>query len=504
MWRQVLLPVILVGVVFYAFSAGTTYYTQWLDAAHQRTLAENTASIKAAAVIQEEVWHFHAEFVSPEETRPPTSRRFTNFERSIREQLAVLTSSSSTDEERSLTDDLRELTKRYSDQLEVFLNGELQPSDYDLKARRAELYTLAGDISEKADNIRHVNEELQQLATTRRTRIGYVVMWTRTTAMFLVPTIGIALGWWTANRLQRSVAQIQVTLHDPALAAPGNLGTVEVHGGNELVSIQRQIEVIVNRLRRTSEELQAARQEVLRSERLAAIGGLAAGVAHELRNPLTSVKLLLQHAASRGGEAVIATQRIELILDEIERMEATIQGLIDFSLPSRPQRKRHDLRDTLTRALHLVEGRAEKQHVQTQWNLGDGPAILDGDPQQLHQVFVNLLINGIEAMPDGGALSVTLLCGAGDHSSAGRVTVQIEDSGTGIPAELMPRLFEPFASSKERGTGLGLAISRRILEEHGGSIEVRSRSPQGSVFEVVLPAATIARPVAQAELVGVM
>src|SRR5205085_4212855 len=134
-----------------------------------------------------------------------------------------------------------------------------------------------------------------------------------------------------------SVAQIRVTLHDPALAAPGELGTVHVRGGNELASIQQQVELVVSRLRRTGQELQAARQEVLRAERLAAIGGLAAGVAHELRNPLTSVKLLLQHVAGRGGEVTIAAPKISLILDEIERMETTIQGLLDFSRPAEPQ-----------------------------------------------------------------------------------------------------------------------------------------------------------------------
>jgi two-component system sensor histidine kinase HydH len=504
MWRQVLLPVIIVGVVFYAFSAGTTYYTQWLDASHQRAIAESADSSSAAAIIQEQIWHFHAEFVSPELRRSPTARRLTDFDKSLRDQITTLNASVVTEEERTLTASILELTRRYRDQVEPLLNHELRPTDYNPTAQQAQLYTLASQISDNADRIREINEQFLQSATIRRERIRTTVMWSRTAAMFLVPTIGIALGWWTANRLQRSVAQIQVTLHDPALATPGNLGTVEVHGGNELISIQRQVEMIVNRLRHTSEELQAARHEVLRSERLAAIGGLAAGVAHELRNPLTSVKLLLQHAASRGGEAVIATQRIGLILDEIERMEATIQGLIDFSLPSQPQRKRHDIRETLTRALHLVEGRAEKQHVQTESNLGDGPAIVDGDPQQLHQVFVNLLINGIEAMPDGGTLTVTLLRESGDGNTAGKIVVQIEDSGTGIPADLMPRLFEPFASAKERGTGLGLAISRRILEEHGGAITARGRLPRGSLFEVVLPAIFATAPATQAELVGVM
>src|SRR5581483_11564562 len=114
-------------------------------------------------------------------------------------------------------------------------------------------------------------------------------------------------------------------------------------------------------------------------------------------------------------------------------------------------------------------GRAEKQYVSTAMDLGDEPLIVNGDPQQLHQVFVNLLINAIEAMPQGGALGI-FLAGNGE---ADQITIEIRDTGEGIPSELMPRLFEPFASGKERGTGLGLAVSRRILQEHGGSIGVR-------------------------------
>jgi signal transduction histidine kinase len=356
------------------------------------------------------------------------------------------------------------------------------------------LYELASQVSEKADRIREINDRLLHSANERREQVSTVVLWARSLAITFVPALGIALGWWTATRLQRTVTRLQVTLHDPSLDEPGLLGTVQVGGGSDLTSIHKQVEVVVDRLRRTGDELQAARQEIVRAERLAAIGGLAAGVAHELRNPLTSVKLLLQHAAGRGGDAVIAAPRIELILDEIERMETTIQGLIDFSRPARPQRKLHDVRETLQRALHLVEGRAEKQRVVADCRLGERPVMIDGDPLQLHQVFVNLFINGIEAMPDGGNLLVTI----GTHHENSRLTVRVQDTGIGIPDELMPRLFEPFATAKERGTGLGLAVSRRIVEEHGVKISAHRRSPRGTIFEIDLPAARHA----PAELAG--
>ena len=483
MWRQVVLPVIVVGVSWLSMSVVTTCYVLWLDTSYQRVFDENIASATAAGLIDHEVWHLHAELLEEADHRKVWSPRIATFEATVREQLTNLVESTTTAEERTLTDALRHLTRQYQEQLQAILQPSGQIDADALADQQTKLFSLATQVSTKADRIRQINDVLSQSATTRRIGIRNLVLWGRSFASFMVSVLGIAFGWWTANRLKRSVTQIQVSLHDPSLTSPSTLGTVNVRRGDELTSIQHQVQVVVDRLRRTGDELQAARQEVLRAERLAAIGGLAAGVAHELRNPLTSVKLLLQHAASRGADAVVAGPRMDLILDEIERMEATIQGLLDFSRPQAPQRKLHDLRETLQRAMNLVAGRAHKQQVETELNLGAVPLMVNGDPQQLHQVFVNLLINGIEAMPQGGRLVLSLA----DDAPPEKLVVQIEDTGDGIPLELLPRLFEPFASAKERGTGLGLAVSRRILEEHSGWIEVGRRQPRGTIFRVVLP-----------------
>jgi signal transduction histidine kinase len=200
--------------------------------------------------------------------------------------------------------------------------------------------------------------------------------------------------------------------------------------------------------------------------------------------------LLLQHAGSRAGNAIVEGKKLSLILDEIERMETTIQGLLDFSRPAQPQRMLHDVRETVERAMHLIEGRAQRQHVSTELELGDQPLLIDGDPQQLQQVFVNVLINAVEAMSGGGELRVVTK----KHVDRRYVAIQIYDTGEGIPAELLSRLFEPFATAKERGTGLGLAVSRRILEEHHGTIDVHPQIPHGTMFEVTLPLVVSRQP----------
>ena len=144
----------------------------------------------------------------------------------------------------------------------------------------------------------------------------------------------------------------------------------------------------------------------------------------------------------------------------------------------------HDLRRTVQRALNLIEGRAKRQNITITVECPDKPVLVNGDPEQLHQVFINLLLNGVEAMPEGGTLRVAI---CSDVGPGGRCRVIVSDSGVGISREVFPRIFEPFVTSKERGTGLGLAVSQRIAKEHGGLVRAANRPRGGAVFALELP-----------------
>jgi signal transduction histidine kinase len=195
------------------------------------------------------------------------------------------------------------------------------------------------------------------------------------------------------------------------------------------------------------------------------------------------VKLLIQTAAEPGSNVGLNEKHLWVIQEEIARMENIIQGLLDFARPPLLDRVRHDLRDTVQRAVNLVEGRAKQQKVAIRTQLPEAAVMVDGDPAQIHQVFVNLLLNGMDAAGRGGALQVIV---REPDTPGGCCRISFLDSGKGVPDESLHQLFEPFVTTKEQGIGLGLAISRRIVEEHGGAIHVANCDAGGAEFTVLL------------------
>jgi PAS domain S-box-containing protein len=233
--------------------------------------------------------------------------------------------------------------------------------------------------------------------------------------------------------------------------------------------------------RRKLEQLQRDR-EMLRTEQLVAIGQVAAGVAHELRNPLTSIKGLVQVNRREAQARGLPVEDLEVIEHEIRRMERTLQTFLDFARPPKPERRQVDLAQVVKRVFSLVGGRAGKQQVALQFHDAARPIVLELDEDQIQQLTLNLTLNALDAMPRGGRLEASISTRARDE-----VELRVVDTGPGIAPQLLPRVFEPFVSSKETGLGLGLAVSRRIAEDHGGSLEAANRPEGGACFVLRLP-----------------
>ncbi|HLJ12742.1 MAG TPA: ATP-binding protein [Planctomycetaceae bacterium] len=486
MWKRVVAPTLLVCLLWMAVSGASTYYIHWLARSNNQILTENVASILAAGRMQEALWKMEAAFVDVvEDEHRPGLREFDDLEMQFREALEDAERAVTSAQERPMVDAIRE---RFAIFREVIHRGlKPGPLDEQASARLAgESMKLAHGISGRCTELLEWNERLMNDSMASRAKLESKFNAVRLIWLILGPCLGIYLGLRIARKLHRSISQISVRLKDASGELDHEVGRVEISrtaNAGELWELDDQVQAVSARIREVLSELQKARQEAMLSERLAVVGELAAGVAHELRNPLTSVKLLMQAAPREKGGMQLREKQSQVVLHEISRMEETIQALLDFARPPPLNRVEHDLRATIRRAINLVEGRAAHDGIRIVSQLPDEPLCVDGDPEQLHQVFVNLLINGIESMSHGGTLEVSLGL-LGTHPQVCQVIVA--DRGTGIPDDRLTRIFEPFVTTKEHGTGLGLPVSRRIVGEHGGAIFAANRREGGAVFTVQL------------------
>ena len=236
-------------------------------------------------------------------------------------------------------------------------------------------------------------------------------------------------------------------------------------------------------------------------ERLAALGQMAAGLAHEIRNPLGSIKgaaqvlLPIVEDTKKNGNTEADDRSIKeflaIIVEEVDRLNNIVSQFLDYARPYRGDPKPLDVNEVVRRTLQLLEKEEGAHKVEISTALFEGLPQVRADPEQLRQVFLNLSLNAIQAMTEGGTgklqVSTSLRRSTRRGATAAFLEVRFRDTGVGIPASDLKSLFIPFFTTHEKGTGLGLPISQRIIENHGGTIEVRSKPGAGSTFTVLLP-----------------
>ena len=228
-------------------------------------------------------------------------------------------------------------------------------------------------------------------------------------------------------------------------------------------------------------------EEAARQERLAALGGMAAVLAHEIRNPLGAIKGLAQFLGEKQAADPPQLEMTQTIAQEATRLERLVNDLLSYARPRPPDRQPTTLPGLLGEVLRLVLPAAEAAGVVCRLDVPEEVPRIAADPEQLKQLFGNLALNALQAMPKGGrlTLAVRLMDGKGGMRRA--VEAAIEDTGLGIPEADLSRIFEPFYTTRTKGTGLGLAICKQIAEAHGGAIRVARTGPEGTTIRVTLP-----------------
>ncbi|RJR47996.1 MAG: sensor histidine kinase [Deltaproteobacteria bacterium] len=296
-------------------------------------------------------------------------------------------------------------------------------------------------------------------------------------AIFMVVGLGILLAYTL-------IRQILGPIH--RLAQESGPIDADIGLPNEVKALSRRVTTLMQNMDLTQSQLERSRESLLQSEKLALVGKLAAGVAHSIRNPLTSVKMRL---FSVGRNLVLnpaQKEDLEVISEEIRHIDTILRDFLEFSKPPKLKMQRVSLSDVVDSAITLLKQRLESYRVQVEVKRSERMPEVWADPEQLKEVIVNLMLNACDAMATGGLITVRE--SKGQVASVGQVAyLIISDNGPGIPASIQDKIFQPFFSTKEEGTGLGLSIVSRIIEEHGGHIQLRSREGEGAAFMITLP-----------------
>jgi two-component system sensor histidine kinase HydH len=230
-------------------------------------------------------------------------------------------------------------------------------------------------------------------------------------------------------------------------------------------------------------EVRSLRKEIARSQRLASVGRLAAGLAHEIRNPLSSIKGFATYFKERYPEAPQDQKTADIMISEVDRLNRVVGQLLEFARPVPVSPRLTSLKDLVDDSVRLIEQKAKEKQI-TVKTLNS--AKLDNaviDPDRINQVLLNLYLNAIESMEPAGELTVKLSAGEKDRC----IEIRVSDTGCGIPGEHVSRIFDPYFTTKSSGTGLGLAIAHNIMEAMGGKIDVSSRPGKGTTFCLIIP-----------------
>ncbi len=223
-------------------------------------------------------------------------------------------------------------------------------------------------------------------------------------------------------------------------------------------------------------------RQIMQSEKMASLGELAAGIAHEIRNPLAIISGSAE-TMKKQGDKETKEEMVNYIMEETDRINAMITNFLDYAKPKEPQFVRCNIVEVVEKSIRLISPQAKTHNVEVVREFPQKARYIEADPELIQHAFMNIELNALEAMGQGGVLRINVI-----HNQGGRVLVKFSDTGKGISPEISRKVFNPFFTTKEGGTGLGLSIAHTIVESHGGVITNVAHGGGGTTFSITLPA----------------
>jgi len=407
---------------------------------------------------------------------------------------------------KNISDAFKDLNSRldaYKDNISLIVTSKDNRYIFALESETVEIGT---EIINSLYDLRHaalkMNKKLKELVTkseqrSRHAIIGTLIASFLIAAIFIFITIRSVTG--PVNLLLKGIenvssgdydSKVNITTADEMgfLANTFNSMTDSLNAANqhkdlllnELHTLNSDLKI---RVEKSIEELRLANEQMLRSETLSLAGAFAAGVAHELATPLASILSYLQVVNRQIAEEDKLKKDINIIESELQRCRDILRGMLDFARAPEKEKMPTNINNLLQELLLLVSYQSEYKKTIIKKELDPEIPSIMSIPGKLKQVFMNVIINALQSMPEGGELNVsTAIEGNPQH-----IVVTIKDTGSGISEEDMSRIFQPFYTSKKTGTGLGLSISYGIIKAHGGEVEIKSNHEEGTSFFIYLP-----------------
>jgi two-component system, NtrC family, sensor histidine kinase HydH len=474
-------PLVALGGLVAVACLGSTWYLNRLQTDLARTVRHDAAQLEAANELQVRLRQLrqHSTMLAADPS-PTRKKQVAEDRRLVAASLTEVRDECQAPEDLTTLDAIERSYREYEADLGVDspVSRPLVGEEFVRWSDAHPVQALLDPCRELADRQRERMDRSLERSEAQTTWAGRVLL-----ALGITGALGGLLsGYATARGLTRRAAQLSVRVQAVQSQLDQEIGAVTVDAPPP-ANLDEQLDRVVHRVTEVCHRLQEQERDLLRAEQLAAVGHLAAGVAHEVRNPLTGMKFLIESALRPTNPAPLTGEDLRLIRQEIMRIERTIQGLLDFARMPPPDRRPHDLRVLVAEAVGLARSRAERKSVVVRAELPDDGLPVSVDRDQMLSLLTNLLFNAIDATPPSREVRVSAGIAPG-----GMLKVEVTDTGAGIDPAIADRLFTPFATSKPTGTGLGLTVARRVARDHGGTLTAANRAQGGACFTLTLPA----------------
>lgn len=393
--------------------------------------------------------------------------------------------SANTEEEKTLIQQISALFSNYqqtlTNALELHKIGRIsQPNKLIVHASQ----DLINTIEEKTNTFIIKNENAQLEYETSIEKNENIIRSAMYALGFGGIFLGIVLGWMIARIILNPIYKLVLKVRDAAGSEV--VEHIKMSPGKELEELDVHISRLISRINQANEDLRKNRELLERSSKLAAIGKIAPALAHEIRNPLTAIKMLIYSMMQEPGISNDKLHDLEIITHEINRVEGFLQNFLKYARPAKPQMQIVQIVPVLKETLQLMQPRFRQNNINLLEIHEQENLKIKADPDMIRQVVMNLVLNALESMGQEGELRFSTLVREDDQDT-GMFQIVISDTGPGIPDEIRDSMFDPFVKGKDQGIGLGLSISQRIAELHHGWISASNNAGKGATFTVHLP-----------------